>query len=131
MATEQTDTIIGANVELKGSLHNHGPIQIFGKIVGDISSDSQIFIGETAIVQGPIRAKQVEIAGQVQGTVTAESQIELQPKSVVHGDLITSRLSIKPGAVFIGTSKMMNVEEGAMNLEHDPSDKKRPRVEVQ
>jgi cytoskeletal protein CcmA (bactofilin family) len=133
MPSEPADTIIGANVEIKGSLHNHGPIQIHGKVIGDVVSDSLVIIGESAIITGPISAKQVDISGQVHGTVTADEQIELQPKSLVKGDLSTNRLSIKPGAVFIGKSIMKSteinssVEEDSENL----SIKKRPRMEVE
>lgn len=110
MAELSADTIIGAGVELKGSLHNHGPIHIHGRINGDITCESQVVIGESAVVTGPITAKQVDVSGQVHGNIMAENLIELQPKSLVKGDLTTTRLSIKPGAVFIGRSQMQGDE---------------------
>lgn len=129
MATDQVDTIVGAHVELKGSLHNQGPIHIHGHVTGDIVSDSTVLVGETAIVTGPITAKQVDVAGQVHGTITAELHIELHPKSLVKGDLITNQLSIKPGAVFIGTSQMNIGPEGTAEL--PASEKKKPRLEIE
>lgn len=128
MAGEQTDTVIGASVELKGSLRNAGPIQIHGKVVGDVVCESSVFIGETAVITGPITAKQVDVAGQVHGSITAETQIELHPKSLVKGDLATTRLSIKPGATFIGKSQMPSHGEA---LADDDIDKKKPRAEVE
>jgi cytoskeletal protein CcmA (bactofilin family) len=128
-AEPQADTVIGANVEIKGSLHNHGSIHIHGKVIGDIVSDGLVVIGETAVVTGPITARQVDISGQVHGTVTADEQIELQPKSLVKGDLATNRLSIKPGAVFIGKSQMH--VEGDLGDSELPHEKKRPRMEVE
>ena len=132
MAEPSADTIIGANVELTGSLHNRGTITVHGKINGDVVSDSQVIIGETALIMGPITAKQVDVYGQVQGAITAESLIELQPKSLVKGDLTTSRLSIKPGAVFVGSSHMLIEGETQMldTPPMPPSEKKRPRLEV-
>ncbi len=123
---EQNDTIVGANVELKGSLKNQGPIVIHGKVIGDIISDSLVTIGETAQISGPVTAKRVDVSGQVHGSITAEEQIELQAKSIVQGDLTTSRLSIKPGAVFVGTSNMT----GVTIPETEGVDKKKPRLEV-
>lgn len=133
MADSPADTIIGTNVELTGSLHNRGPITVHGKVNGDIVSDSQVIIGESALVMGPITAKQVDVSGQVQGAITAEGLIELQPKSLVKGDLTTNRLSIKPGAVFIGKSQMLATEEMVMQESAPmlPSEKKRPRLEVE
>jgi len=128
MAGEQADTIIGTHVEIKGSLHNQGAIQIHGRVIGDVHSDGHVFVGETAVITGPIVAKQVDVAGQVHGSITAEGQIELHPKSFVKGDIMTTRLSIKPGAVFIGKSQMSD----EMSLEPLANgDKKRPRVEVE
>ncbi|MEI6477723.1 MAG: polymer-forming cytoskeletal protein [bacterium] len=126
MAAEQVDTIVGAQVELKGSIHNPGSIHIHGQVTGDIVSEATVLIGETAIIHGPITAKQVEVAGQVHGSITAEEQIELQPKSLVKGDLTTQRLSIRPGAVFIGKSQM-----NLPGSEGPTEPKKRPRLEVE
>jgi len=126
MPAEPTDTIVGVNVELKGSLKNRGPIHIHGTVIGDVSSDSLVVIGETAVVTGPITARQVDVQGQVNGSITAEEQIELQPKCVVKGDLITGRLSIKPGAIFIGKSQMPGPDE-----ELPAGEKKKPRVEIE
>lgn len=126
MAVEQADTIVGAHVELKGSLRNQGSIHIHGSVTGDVHSDAAVIIGETAVVTGPITAKIVDISGQVHGSVTADEHIELQPKSLVKGDLNTKRLSIKPGATFIGKSTMPSGRdhEGA-------EEKKQPRLEVE
>ena len=131
MPGDQPDTIIGVNVELKGSLHNHGSIHIHGKVVGDIFSDSIVIIGETAVVTGPIVAKQVDVSGQVHGSISAETQIELQAKSLVKGDLTTNRLSIKPGATFIGKSQMNMSEEGAAPQDGESAEKKKPRLEIE
>ena len=151
MAELSADTIIGAGVELKGSLHNHGPIHIHGHVNGDITCENQVVIGESAVVTGPITAKQVDVSGQVHGNIVAENLIELQPKSLVRGDLTTTRLSIKPGATFIGRSQMVGDEESIASTQpstpiqnqyeqsfEDPeekplphSEKRRPRLEVQ
>jgi cytoskeletal protein CcmA (bactofilin family) len=132
MPVEQTDTIIGAHVELKGSLHNSGPIHIHGRITGDVASDSIVVIGETAIVTGPIVAKQVDVSGQVHGSITAEELIELQPKSFVKGDLACNRLSIKPGAVFVGKSQMSTPHDlPNPNSEEERTDRKKPRMEIE
>lgn len=151
MAELSADTIIGAGVELKGSLHNHGPIHIHGHVNGEITCENQVVIGESAVITGPITAKQVDVSGQVHGNIVAENLIELQPKSLVRGDLKTTRLSIKPGATFIGRSQMAGDEEALVlaqpeaplhnQYEHsfeEPeekplphSEKRRPRLEVQ
>jgi cytoskeletal protein CcmA (bactofilin family) len=129
MATDQVDTIVGAQVELTGSLHNQGSIQIHGKIKGDVVSSASVLVGETAVVTGPITAKMVEVAGQVHGSITAEQHIELQSKSMVKGDITTKQLSIKPGAVFIGSSSM-EMPSGMEIDDEGSSSKRKPRLEI-
>lgn len=145
MPNEQPDTIVGAQVELKGSLKNHGPIHIHGHVTGDVTSDSLVVVGETAIVTGPITAKVVDVSGQVHGSITVEEQVELQPHSLVKGDITSSSLSVKPGAVFIGKSQMnipedqkatFNIPEEEPKSEELPVsqemiDKKKPRLEIE
>lgn len=133
MATEQTDTVIGAHVELTGSLRNQGSIEIHGRIKGDIHSHATVLVGESAIVTGPITAKHVEVAGQVNGSITAEQRIELHPKSIVRGDLSTKQLTIKPGAIFVGASKMELPAETAVPPapEEAPAPKRKPRLEIE
>lgn len=131
---EQIDTIVGAKVELKGSLRNTGPIQIYGKVEGDIICDSLVFIGETAVVSGPISARHVDVAGQVYGSITAEEQIEMQAKSIVKGDISTARLSIKPGAIFIGQSQMSAQVSQPTHTTRpvgEAPDRKKPRLELE
>ncbi len=123
MAADVSDTTIGAQVELKGSLHNQGPISIYGTVIGDISSNATVFVGEGARVEGPISAKDVDIAGKVDGAVSAENKIELQPKSQVNGEISCAQLSIKPGALFVGSSQMPGTS-------HDSSEKRKPALEV-
>ena len=143
MAPNEIDTIVGAQVELKGSLHNQGPILIHGRIIGEISSEANVLVGEGAVVTGPIIAKTVEVAGQVVGNITATEMIELQPKSSVKGDLHCNTLSIKPGANFVGKAQMPLKErakpEVAKSLESQPSaspseefdpQKRKPRLEI-
>jgi len=132
MAADQIDTIVGTQVEIKGSLRNQGSIQIHGTVTGDVVSDAVVIIAETATVNGPITAKQVEVSGQVHGTITAEDQIELQPKSMVKGDLTTRTLSIKPGAIFIGKSNMHGGAAAPIVMDDEESvNKKKPRLELE
>lgn len=130
MATDQVDTIVGAQVELKGSIRNTGAIHIHGHVTGDITSDTSVLVGETAVVIGPITAKLVEVAGRVQGNISAEQQIELLPKSVVKGDLATKVLSIKPGASFMGTSSMAVPEVDTVEESEAASVRRKPKLEV-
>ena len=100
------DTIIGINVVLKGNLKNKGSIQINGTVEGEIRSDENINVGETAKIKGPVIAKTIEISGEVKGLVEAFEKLEVNPTGKITGDINAKNLIIKQGALFVGKSSM-------------------------
>ena len=102
------DTIIGINVVLKGNLRNKGSIQINGTVEGEVKSDENINIGETAKIKGPIMAKTIEISGEVKGIIEAIDKLEINPTGRITGDISAKSLIIKQGAVFVGKSNMLS-----------------------
>jgi cytoskeletal protein CcmA (bactofilin family) len=103
---ENVDTIIGANVKIKGSLRNPGASQINGTVEGEIKSEQLVTIGETASVIGPVTAKIIEISGVVKGIINGEEKVDINPKGQVIGDINTRSLIIKQGAIFNGKCQM-------------------------
>jgi cytoskeletal protein CcmA (bactofilin family) len=101
-----TDTIIGVNVSLKGNLHNKGSIQVNGSVEGEVRSDENVLIGETAKVKGPVIAKKIEISGEVRGLIEASEKLEINSTGRIYGDINAKSLVIKEGAIFIGKSTM-------------------------
>jgi len=100
------DTIIGINVTLKGNLKNKGSVQINGNVEGEIKSDENVNIGETATIKGPVVAKTIEVSGEVKGLIEATERLEINPTGRVIGDINAKTLIIKQGATFIGKSIM-------------------------
>lgn len=109
------DTIIGVSVTLKGNIHNKGSIQVNGTIEGEVKSDENIIIGETAKIKGPVIAKKIEASGEVRGLVEASEKLEINPTGKIYGDVNAKTLIIKEGAVFVGKSIMPN-EVGATEV---------------
>ncbi|MEI6040525.1 MAG: polymer-forming cytoskeletal protein [Candidatus Berkelbacteria bacterium] len=116
-------TIIGANVKLVGTLYDANEITVHGQIEGEIKSDNNIIITETAYVKGPISAETVQIAGQVFGSITAMSKLEILPTGKVYGSTTTKDLNIRSGAIFIGKSNMPNGEKEMVAAEEMLDDK--------
>lgn len=105
-----TDTIIGVNVSLKGNLHNKGSIQVNGSVEGEVRSDENVLIGETAKVKGPIIAKKIEISGEVHGMLDATEKLEVNASGRIYGDINAKTLIIKEGAIFVGKSSMTSIK---------------------
>jgi len=107
------DTVIGLHVVLKGNIKNKGSIQVNGTIEGEVRSEENVFIGETAKVKGPVVAKTIEVSGEVNGLIEASAKLEIHPTGKVLGDLNAKSLIIHQGATFIGKSLMPSAGKAA------------------
>lgn len=121
-------TIVGTNVKLTGILKDTNDITIHGKVEGEVISDHNVTISETAEVKGPITAQNVVIAGRVTGSVSAGQKIEILPTGKVYGGITMKDLLIRSGAIFIGKSTMPEAktksDEPASKIEPQKSEQK-------
>ena len=101
-----TETIVGVDVTLSGNLKSDGNIEINGKVKGEINTKSDIYLGEQAMIEGTIKAKNIVITGGVQGNLEAIEDLEIAPTGKVFGDLVAKNLIVKKGAIFSGKSSM-------------------------
>lgn len=96
-------THIGKFFVLKGELSSDEDLRFDGTLAGHLYIEgATLTLGETAIVDADIRAKQVIVAGTVQGSIAAGDRIELTATANVNGTLIAERVVIADGASFNG-----------------------------
>ena len=103
----ETESIIGKETELKGTLKDKESIRIDGKVEGEIHSEGDVIVGEDATVNANIEAKSVSIKGKVVGNVTCQGKVELFPSGSLKGNVEASGLTIPEGAFFGGECKMI------------------------
>jgi len=99
-------TVVGANVKLTGVLKDINDITVHGSVDGEVSSEKNVVIAETASIKGPVSAEVVTVAGKVNGSIDAWKKLEVLPTGKVHGSITTEELIIRSGALFNGKSKM-------------------------
>lgn len=99
-------TIVGANVKLTGILKDTNDITVHGKVEGEVTSDHNVTVTETADIKGPVTAQNVVVAGVINGAVSAVQKIEILPTGKIYGAITMKDLIIRSGAVFIGKSTM-------------------------
>lgn len=108
---EETGTIVGASVHLTGSLKDSLDIVVYGSVEGEVESEQNIVVGESAKIKGPVTAKVVTVSGTVRGQVTAHEKLEIMPGGKVSGNIVTSDLVIHSGAIFNGKASMGKEKE--------------------
>jgi len=98
--------ILGADVEVKGTIKFQGDMTIDGKVEGEITSPGTLTVGENAEIRGEIKTKSVTVLGKVHGNIIVEERCELKTRAVLMGDLKAARLMIEEGATFVGKSEV-------------------------
>ena len=110
-------TIIAKGTEMNGSLTVDGYIRIDGMVRGDITATDSVEVGKTGVVLGTtIQSKSALVHGRVEGHLVAPQHVTLGSKATLLGDLQTSSLVIEEGAVFHGTSTMMEGKNGKKDV---------------
>ena len=104
-------TIISNGVRIEGKVTSAGNIRVDGEIQGDISSKSNVVVGESGQVNGQINADSITIGGRVSGSLRAKDKLTLEAKANLKGDLFTKILVVEAGAKFDGKSKMGDAKD--------------------
>jgi cytoskeletal protein CcmA (bactofilin family) len=98
--------MIGSGTSIQGDVVSNGDLRIDGSLTGNLNTKAKLVLGAPGKILGEIFCKNSEISGQIDGKITVEELLILKSTAKIYGDIITSKLSIEPGAIFTGTCKM-------------------------
>jgi len=131
-AGQSSSNIIGKGTTIVGDIESAGNLRIDGKLRGNIKCKAKIALGDGSAVEGNIVAQNAEIQGEVNGTLEIGELLVLKPSAKVFGDIITSRLIVEDGAIFVGNCKMGNRLQPNSNGAHlnGSHDKERKAITV-
>ena len=96
------NTLIGKDTIFDGNIKCEGAIRIDGVVNGNIKSNDDIFIGETANIKGNLYANSVYISGTVEGNIYSKSTIRFFSSGHMYGDVEAFSIITDEGAVFNG-----------------------------
>ncbi|MFY8273084.1 bactofilin family protein [Pseudoalteromonas sp. SSDWG2] len=107
--SNNTPSLISADVRLTGSLISQGEVQLDGRIDGDIKADV-LLVGSQGRVDGSVQANEVTIHGEVSGSISA-NKVAIESSATVKGDVYHNTLSIAAGAQMEGQIKQLAQHE--------------------
>jgi len=108
-----TINLISIGTDITGDIKSNGDIRIDGSLTGNLITKGKVVIGTTGKVKGEVNCKNSEVAGIIDGKITVGQLLNLKASSKIYGDIVTSKLSIEPGAVFSGNCKMSDTDNNA------------------
>lgn len=104
--TKTTDTLIGGSTICEGKIMSEASLRIEGQLHGDIECAGDITIGENAVVQSNIQARDVIIAGKVKGNIQTKGKLIVTSSGVLVGNIDVRSFIIQEGGIFQGSSAM-------------------------
>ncbi len=104
-------TVISANVTIKGEIHSGDDIVIEGTVEGTVHGQRSVVVGPSGKVRADIEAEVIEIQGHVRGNLTARERAYLGNGARVEGDIRTRRLVVEENAYISGRVEMLLDQE--------------------
>ena len=102
--------LISNGTDITGDIKSNGDIRIDGSLTGNLNTKGKVVIGTTGKVKGEVICKNSEVAGFLEGKIVVGQLLNLKASSKINGEIVTSKLSIEPGAVFTGNCKMSDTD---------------------
>jgi cytoskeletal protein CcmA (bactofilin family) len=104
--------LISQGTEITGDIKSAGDIRIDGILNGNLNTKGKVVIGPTGRIKGEVECKNSEVSGTVDGKISVSQLLNLKASSKIIGTIVTSKLSIEPGAMFTGNCSMKDGENG-------------------
>jgi len=98
-----TTSCIGSGMSIVGKIECNGPVQVFGRIEGELQA-SELVVSDGAQVDGSVIAQDLTVRGRIKGTIRAH-RVKLQDGGAVEGDIFHRSLSIDENSLFEGSSR--------------------------
>lgn len=105
-ASTSSINLLGAGTSIVGDINSNGDMRIDGALKGNLSISGKLVVGSSGVIEGNVSCKNAEIQGEITGKLTVTELLSLKSTSKIIGDIITSKITIEPNALFTGTCNM-------------------------
>ncbi|MCK6528889.1 polymer-forming cytoskeletal protein [Myxococcota bacterium] len=98
----ERSTLIASGTVITGEVQSQDPLEIAGRIDGNVASSGSVTVLAGGVVRGIIRGIDVVIEGRVSGDVYSSGKLEIGARGRLHGDIRATRLLVQDGGAFRG-----------------------------
>lgn len=105
-AVPEIVSTLGHGMLITGNIVCAGPVQVFGRVIGDIHA-SKLTICEGAKVAGNVIAPETIVQGEFKGTIHGNN-VKLQSTAVVDGEIFNKLITIEQNALFEGVARRLD-----------------------
>lgn len=101
-----TSNSIGFGTQVEGTIIAQNDIRIDGELLGSLTCDGRVIIGEKGKVRGTINCQNAFIEGFMNGHIIVNEALHVSSTARIEGDVKTQQLDVDPGAYFNVTCGM-------------------------
>ncbi len=98
--------LLGAGTTIKGDIVSNGDFRIDGTLIGSINSKGKLVVGASGSVEGNIICQNADFSGNIKAKVEVSELLTLKATAKLVGDISIGKLSIEPGAQYVGNCNM-------------------------
>ena len=112
-----TINMVGSGTIITGDIQSKGDIRVDGTLKGSINTEGKVVLGANGTIEGDVVCQDADISGTINAKITVSKLLSLKATARLNGDIVTSKLSIEPGATFTGSCSMGAVIKDIKNVE--------------
>jgi cytoskeletal protein CcmA (bactofilin family) len=106
---------LGKGTVIQGKLSFDTPVQIDGKLKGEVFSTDTLIVGEAGEIDADIDVRSLVVYGKVKGSVRVKEEALFAASAVVTADVTAGTISVEAGAIFNGTCAMKGTADKAQD----------------
>ncbi len=110
------ETVLSNQIKLEGRLQSTSNIRFDGEMLGDLTTDGDLSVGEHGRVRGNVSGRNVVVGGSIQGNVSTTGRLEILATGKVFGDIVVGSLIIDEGGILRGKSAVHAEESAAATV---------------
>jgi cytoskeletal protein CcmA (bactofilin family) len=103
---ESCETVIGADVAIRGEVRGTSNMEFSGSLQGDLELEGFLWLRPGGRIEGTLTVTNVLVEGEVAGNINATGKVELRSSCRVLGDVAARSLAIADGGFFEGKITM-------------------------
>jgi cytoskeletal protein CcmA (bactofilin family) len=111
----ELDTVLAEDIDFEGTIEFSEPLLVKGRVQGEVRSESDLFVAESARIEANVQASRVTVKGRVHGDVTAAERIELFSGASINGNVRTPDLIVQSGSYLTGQVEMPQQPESSQS----------------
>lgn len=113
---------ISSGTVITGDITAKGGFRIEGTLKGNLITMGKVVISKGGVMEGDLTCQNADFEGKFSGKLKVQETFTVRSSAVIEGEVITSKLSIEPGAAFNASCVM---KSNMKTLKNEPKKEER------